>query len=439
MKKIGAHIECSFLILSINAITFFLRPFTFSVINAKILYLDIDTILETVSYLLIYFLMVASVSLIIRSSSDAPMPISSFAKAFFTKLLPYSIGIRIISDVMLMVVSGIGYWLSFVIEFLCLFFVFYISCKFQNVKRPSLDYKRAILLSVFAVLSIVTIFWYSITLSNALAETAYLESKYTDTSFLYEAQTVDFYLQMICMVFSIFIWALLFVYFGIFKAKSAKYQQYGHWRKLCLKYLSWVLIAYLCIGIKALVIPKGTLSTISSSYTRTESLVEKRILTQSKETEWKRKLNYTESFIVMRKSETTLTYGNDVLLRFEFELNRPKASMEKIETTQADEAYRCDFYAVAYEADGKAFAIKFDEINKYDIEDRQLISICKRLIEDGYFQAFEYSYAYLQKYDREYVNMYIEKLKNGEADTLFFADKADIKSKYIQQFIQQLS
>ena len=128
-----------------------------------------------------------------------------------------------------------------------------------------------------------------------------------------------------------------------------------------------------------------------------------------------------------------------MLLRFEFELNRPKASMEKIETTQADEAYRCDFYAVAYEADGKAFAIRFDEIAEYDIEDPQLISICKRLIEDGYFQAFEYSYAYLQKYDREYVNMYIEKLKNGEADTLFFADKADIKSKYIQQFIQQLS
>ncbi len=439
MKKIGAYIECFFLILSLNAITFYLRPFTFSVISAKIIYLDTYTILETVSYLLIYFLMVASVSLIIRSSTDDSIPISNFAKIFFAKILPYSIGIRIISDVMLTVVSGIGYWTNFVIEFLCLFFVFYISCKFQNVKRPSLDYKRAILLSVFAVLSIVTIFWYSITLSNALAETAYLESKYTDTSFLYEAQTVDFYLQMICMVFSIFIWALLFVYFGIFKAKAAKYQQFDHWRKPVLKYISWVLIALFCMGIKALVMPQGTISTISSSYTRSESLAKKRIRDQKKETEWKRKLNYTESFIVMRKGETTLTYGNDVLLRFDLELNRINTSMEKIEATQADEAYRCDFYAVAYEADGKAFAIRFDEIAEYDIEDPQLISICKRLIEDGYFQAFEYSYAYLQKYDREYVNMYIEKLKNGEADTLFFADKADIKSKYIQQFIQQLS
>lgn len=69
--------------------------------------------------------------------------------------------------------------------------------------------------------------------------------------------------------------------------------------------------------------------------------------------------------------------------------------------------------AVAYERDGKAYSVAFQEI-KYKDFDVQLLGICKLLLADGRLSAFEYIIEYVLKYDRDFAMQYITRYAEGD-------------------------
>ena len=436
MRKFGAYFESLCLAFFINFAVLIMRPFAFCIIENDLINADFDKYLSCFSYLIIYCAVVFCVSIIVRSCGTN-QSVSQFSKTYFLKILPLSVGVRLLCDLVLMLLFPSGSVFTFALEYVCIFAVFSVACKFQSKERPRLDVRYKICLSICLLMSACFVVLHFVYSSCVFEETALLESKYIDTTFIHKTDTVGFNLQIINMLFSFFVWLSCFVWFGILSAKARIYSEYEHWRTPLAKYLAWITICWAFMGVKLLCLPHGCFKTSAVINGHSTSYVNA-ITVSDRCVETFRLKNYTESELVYRKYEYELKYKDRTVKHIIPEYNRDRIHMEKLDIIGTEEAWRFDFFTIAYVSDGDLFVIDFDEINGYEDKNDVLLEICKNLIDDGYFRALEYSYEYLERFDSDYLNEIMDQIESDGVEVVFWRDVLVIQRDYEENIIRNI-
>lgn len=94
------------------------------------------------------------------------------------------------------------------------------------------------------------------------------------------------------------------------------------------------------------------------------------------------------------------------------------------------EAERFLNHAVMYKSEGAVVAVLTEDIPKLE-KDKNMITILKKLILDGYFDYFEYGCEYLLRYDPEFIKPYIARYAKGDFTENELAVNEDIKTDYM--------
>lgn len=153
------------------------------------------------------------------------MPVSELIKTFFRKSLWLVLLIRFLTDfIQLSLLSVLSAWeigktAAMFIEAFSLFAAFAVMKKTMVPGKIHRSKKKIYVLSAGAVILVGILVFHGCYCHASLAETQYILSKYTDPSFIFEADTAGFRLQLIvsysvlycgsCYFSILFIWLLL--------------------------------------------------------------------------------------------------------------------------------------------------------------------------------------------------------------------------------------
>ncbi len=94
--------------------------------------------------------------------------------------------------------------------------------------------------------------------------------------------------------------------------------------------------------------------------------------------------------------------------------------------------------AISFVENGKPKTIMFSDINTKHKESTILTNLCKKLISDGNISVFENSYKYLSKYDKEFIQPYINRYSVGDFNQQerTFLDKYQYNESYIINLVK---
>jgi hypothetical protein len=89
-------------------------------------------------------------------------------------------------------------------------------------------------------------------------------------------------------------------------------------------------------------------------------------------------------------------------------------------------------YAICYYENGIPRIVRIDSLNECE-ENAIITELCKHLIENGNIFAFEYGCEYLLKYEKDFIEPYIERYAKGDFNTeeSYWLTKADYRKEYI--------
>lgn len=443
-KRVGRCVEYSFYILVLNVVTFVLRPMTWTVLSERLIPLSTQGVIETVSRLVIFLATVLGIGYFFRGQ-NREISLGDFYKCLLKKALLPVLGIRLGTDIAQLFLSSWGILLCqvavFLLETVCLFGIFYFIKRAVAPGKMQQQKMEIWCLAGGAVLLLGIMAVYAYTFEESLNITGHILEKYADSSFLYGASTLDFQLQCLRLVYSIVLWGELFVYFGLFTSYMNEKKRRHGLSALLLHMMSAVVIAFLVSRVKVLVFPQGTLSETHQVNAVTEHVSgEASFSSDFSMRELSRAVSYTEDEIVYKRTRVKLLFGNDVVLRFDRMINQEEGKLYPIEGMSVSKAFRYEFDAIAYMDGNTPKAIRTSAINGYERRDEALIQILESLIEEGYFEAFEYGYAYLLKYDEAFIQPYIYRYPEI-CHEIFLEDTKNsyLRPEYIEEFGRKLA
>lgn len=136
----------------------------------------------------------------------------------------------------------------------------------------------------------------------------------------------------------------------------------------------------------------------------------------------------TAEFTVDRIEKATIieSEGNDIIIKDNF-------TEYAIDNTKV---YVFAYDAVSFVENGTPKTIMFSDINEVTQESAMLTATCKSMISEGNIAVFECSYKYLLKYDKEFIQPYIDRYSEGnfnEQERTFFN-----KHRYNESYIINL-
>lgn len=92
---------------------------------------------------------------------------------------------------------------------------------------------------------------------------------------------------------------------------------------------------------------------------------------------------------------------------------------------------------VAYLKDGKPFVIMIKDIKKQP-EDKTLLQFCEDMISNANWNYLEFTYKYIQKYDNDFIQPYLERYSREEFTDAELTAFSDINKEYIKDFALQV-
>lgn len=411
MKKILPYAEYMIYILWLNIATFVLRPMTWSVLSLDFRSDTFIGVSETVSNLLIYLITVLCLACFFKAQNQLITYRDFFSLLIKRALLPVFV-IRLSADIIKALLSLKPYLLSSVAvlltEAIALYFTFYFIKK-AIVPEKTITVNRAAFI-IIAVLLLITVVFYASYYISAQQIVKEIIAKYKDCSFLSYEQAFGLQSELINILFGILLWTGLFIYFGLFKQYAENKEGSYRVGVLAARIICLFIVTALFAVVKMFLIPQGTLGTVgnrsisSTTYTEEKKLeADYSILELSRIDDRKQKTVYKKTTVYIR-------YLNLNILKFKRKANAESGILYSDKLPSSEVFYRYDFDAVAYiSEDGSVKAMLTEDINSYRQKDENIISYMEYLIEEGYFEAFEYSYKYLIKYDAEFIEPYIDK------------------------------
>ena len=371
----------------------------------------------------------------------------SSLQLFGRAILP-TLGIRLFFD-------GINFLLTWLLpsyaalfllftEAACLCLVFaVVGAVMHYEKQPFGPRRRAALIGGIALLAGIAV-WYVVRFFSDYNLRVYSAAKYTAYDLAYETTTDSFRLQLLMLVFMSLLWSLLsfrYTFFSVERKKHDKNKPYG--TVFLARILALLLgMPFLAMG-KVLALPHGTISRIQRPYSTVTHMSGEKHFNATDES-WiiTRKVSYSSSKIVLDETKVRIIYGNDCLLTFAPAFgNRDlwkETSIPDLKEDRITKVYRYGFNAIAYLSDEKPVVWNIHQINKHTQQDENLIAIMEYLVEDGYFEAFEYSYQYLLRYDPAFILPYMEKYAKGELTAAEQEKNSYLNQDYMLNFAKKI-
>lgn len=459
MRKIVCLAEYTIYIVLLNIVVFFLRPMDFTVTNFSWQSLNSIGWLNSLSNLLIYLITIFIISLFFKSERLFITYGDFFKRFALFGLLP-CIGVRLTTDFIVWFISCLppvllsyAYSAKLIIEAASLFITFKIIKKAVGGERIKRNRGENIICIVGVLLMIITAAYYFVLLTKSIQISEYISRKFLnpDMQIIYN---YDFYLQLTALAFSIILWVTLFAYFGFFGSYVKRNAENYKLTTFFARILSIGILLPTAYAIKATVLPQNTLVYFSNQSSPTVMLdgmvdSDSAIPHANDSTGFDAAYNISAVYrgAPFGSDKSTNGYVSATVYyqyqkRTILKFNRPYSTehgyIYEINANGVDVARRFEFDAVAYQSGNDIFAIKMSDINGYDKEDKPLINVMESLVSDGYFEAFEYSYKYLLKYDKDFILPYIDEYS---ADVLSYelAEKNDyITPDYIKDFSKQI-
>ena len=97
----------------------------------------------------------------------------------------------------------------------------------------------------------------------------------------------------------------------------------------------------------------------------------------------------------------------------------------------------CYDQAFAYLREGEPYVLTFEDIVQEE-NDHILLELCKRLLEEGRFDCFEYTGYYAMKYDPVYTEPFVQRYINKDFTTEEIEAMEDISPEYIAKIAQKI-
>ena len=409
MQKTLSYTEYIFYILWINAVTFVIRPMTWSVLNRNILS-EASGFPQTASNLLIYLITLFVIACFFKSQ-NASITYHDFFIRLFKKAIFPILAIRFSADILYVLADKNGYlfaeMLVFPIETAVLFVTFHFINKAVGSQK-AVKQKRFALIVILVLLFAIIVF-YALLFLYVKGVSNYIVEKYKDYLFFSAEQAFGVKFQLINLLFNTVLWIGLFVYYGLFESYGERKKDCYRITVLGARIVCVVILTALCYTAKMFIIPQGTISGISGSGTNSTSYTSERKLEADYQTIQLLRMDSGEKKSVYKKTTVFIKYLNSNILAFKRKANMEHGGFYKVDMPSSVKFYRYDFDAVAYiDENGNANVMLMSDINSYKKKDENIIILTEYLIEQGYFEAFEYSYKYLLKFDPEFIQPYID-------------------------------
>ena len=463
MKKHLRTLEYLLYAIFINGFLFILHPLPMAVVSGQIYPIHSSFIWETLSTLVLYLTEIFVIICLLKSVTKLTSDIH-VGRIYVRMLLP-GLGLRLLADALIMFLPMFlfpyGGTIPIIVEALLLYVLFLITAKKMKISKSRFTVKQRIILIIGALVLMVLLAGHTIYQISSINQVDHLFEKYRMLDVISESTAYDFKQQLIALLFNVVLWFLLILYWQ-YRSHTQMEERRSEERKssvLVARVLAILLVVPMCIGAKILVLPQGTMASVN----RQDSQVihvsgEKDLNADYVTTILKRKTGYSGETVVYSATKVRIKYGNDVLLTYHRELasleerslSRTVGYSEEGNTiTLAEDftrieiegfvASRYDFEALAYMSGDTPNAILTKKINAYGKKDETLICVLETLIEQGYFEAFEYSYQYLLRYDRDFIVPYIRKYASGDLTGEEQGLNGYLRPRYMMDFAQGIS
>ena len=231
---------------------------------------------------------------------------------------------------------------------------------------------------------------------------------------------------------------LLAVCFSTPTSKATNCESYHtHKAHFVSRIVTLLLLSFLICGLKFFVLPQNFLTTIhmqnSASHSTEPSFDYNRTFTTIS-----RATGYHKKKEIYRKTHGTLYYGDkkmlDIYMDYEFEGN----PIEVLTVNELTVRIICKNQAIAYLKDENPYVITFHDIEDAEF-DEILLGTCKKLLEKGRVDCFEYISEYIQKYDPVFIEQYLERYSTGNFTETEFQQMGDINPDYITRCAKQFA
>ncbi|MBQ9106691.1 MAG: hypothetical protein IJY56_02235 [Clostridia bacterium] len=470
-KAVVAYVEYLFYIVFLHAVTFLLRPMTWTLFSSQPFGLDTAGALESLSNFVIFTVTAFLIALFFKSRSQT-MTLGELLKIFFSKVLPSVLGIRLLTD-------GVHFLLeladplysavpTLIAEAAGLFLIFYVTKRFVCKGQPTFKGKAGTKLLIGAGVLACICVWYAVSNASIIEELEKMAAKYVELPSLY-ASTAEHKLQLISIVFSLVTWVTLFSLFGIFNSHAEKKQESykvapalprkltfnrlgsvanpvpegkfttGTVTVLIARIFAVTLLSFVCMFPKVMLLPQGFVSDFirQSSVSTALYSPDPSINSNLYWTQFGRKTALNSQKTVYSKTKVEILFRNRVILEFD-RTSDDRGELHSVSAEGVEMAYRYEYDAVAYFNEGVPFAILMQDINSYEKQNDALIEICKAMIREGHFEAFENTYAYLQKYDPQFVKEFTDVYAADDIAESYLKRNAHIRPEYMRNFARSI-
>ena len=440
MKRILPKLEYIIYIIWINIITFVLRPMNWTVFCFDSEEKIVNLLFKTISNLFLYLITLFVIACFFKSQSKV-VTYRELFRLFLKRILIFGIIIRFSADSIEFLLKTnsnvLTETLVTLIETIALFLIFYFIKKQITPEKIIKTKKYIVFLELLSILMVILLhtfyFIYAQNIKNNILQ------KFSDTSSFSYAQSFEFELQCINLLFSIVLWVVLFIHFGLFDFHSKGSKEYYRISVMVSKMLLLFVITSIFIAVKIIVFPTGTMRYVSGNSLDTITYANEKNICYNYNTFELTRADINIQKNVYKNTTVSFKYLNNDILKFKRKINVNLGEFHEDNFLFGTTFYRYDFDAIAYiDEQGKFNALVIEDINSYSKKDDNIIAYMEYLIKQGYFEAFEFSYKYLSKYDSKFIVPYIDNtIKTME----YFCDNSNndyINDMYIVDFFKRV-
>ena len=444
IKKIFILAERLLWIFYLLLVTFLFRFMSFSLMDESLFPFTTDSILLLVSNVLIFLGTVFVVSCFVKGKLPFLL-VEDFLKIFFLKIFPTALAIRVAADLIMLAIRKMVWtsvWIRFSMEAVVLFAVFQTISRFLSYSSPVKTRTRWVLLAVGVVWTWLCTGYYAYRQYLAQNTDACVVNKYKNWSEFYDLAVHKLEWEQIGLAFSLGLYLILFLCFGLLSISTDDQASEYKPRMFIARQLLFFFMLGMVYLVKGAVLPHGLL-TLPYGNERQHSSYSAEAKEGIYDDYMVRRIDringYGSTEKVYQNTRVWIKQGNDLLLTFDRVLNRKQGRLYGFSVAGVDSAFRYEFDAVGYVKDKEPFVIRTEDIASYATKDEPLIAVCEELIREGYFEAFEYSYSYLLKYDAEFAECFVSDQEKNHWPMMNSAKNVYLNKDYMTSVIAQLT
>lgn len=435
MEKVKKHIIPLFSLLMYEILYFICETYPKSLFDIRFIKTPNHYIIELPNIITKFILILIYISIINLICKYVFFnEIYFFKREFFKNILMCAIiliPLRLVFDIIIIIPIPEEYLYAqqFIVDILYNIVVFlFIFRKKQLDSNTKFNKKTLFLIFIMLMLTAIYIILSVVKIKKSIELIDYQCKKNSSISIIDELQNIPFEVSLITLLF--YLISVFIIYFIFYSMVVSNLSLNIGINKIVARIFSIIILFVLLIVTKAFLAPKNLLYRFVSKNTETISYEDQKCYDKNEKNLTIYRSNGYNKYdtIVYSKSTVYITYGNKTIAKIRY--NNSQLIGEIVD--YGDDIFSYDTQAIMYMESNKPVCILSKDIKQQE-KSNKLTKVLEKLIDSGSFEFLEYSYDYMLKYDKEYLERYLELYSQGN----YNEEKNDnIEREYIIEFSQ---